>query len=68
MAATVHDLNVFSMSTEQSIAELEALAAAGVVVTHLELGNEIYITKKYGWRYPTAVDYAAACAPVVAAR
>ena len=32
--------------TEQSIAELEALAAAGVVVTHLELGNELYITKK----------------------
>ena len=57
MAATVHDLNVCSMSTEQSIAELQALAAAGVVVTHLEVGNETCITKRYGWRYPTAADY-----------
>ena len=67
VAATVHDLNVFSMSTDRSIAELEALASAGVVITHLELGNEMYITKKYGWHFPTAQDYAAACVPVVAA-
>ena len=67
IGATVHDLNVFSMSTAQSIAELEALAQAGVVITHLELGNEIYISKNYAWRYPTAQDYAAACLPIVAA-
>jgi hypothetical protein len=65
--ATVHDLNVLTMTTSQSIAELHALAEAGVVVTHLELGNEFYIGKHYEWRFPTAASYAAACAPVVAA-
>ena len=67
VAATVHDLNVLTMSTAQSIAELHALAAAGVVVTHLELGNEFYIAKNYAWRFPTAASYAEACLPVVAA-
>ncbi len=67
LAATVHDLNVLTMSTAQSVAELHALAAAGVIVTHLELGNEFYITKNYAWRFPTAASYAEACLPVVAA-
>eukprot|EP01043_Picozoa_sp_COSAG02_P015091 COSAG02_NODE_634_length_19259_cov_9.871347_10_plen_553_part_00 len=67
LAATVHDLNVLTMSTAQSIAELHALAAAGVIVTHLELGNEFYITKNYAWRFPTAARYAEACLPVVVA-
>jgi hypothetical protein len=67
VGATVHDLNVFAMSTAQSIAELESLASSGVVITHLELGNELYTTKNYGWHFPTAQDYAAACVPVVAA-
>ena len=67
LAATVHDLNVLTMSTAQSIAELHALATAGVIVTHLELGNEFYITKNYAWRFPTAASYAEACLPVVAA-
>ena len=40
-------------------AELHALAAAGVNVTHLELGNEFYIGKDYDWRFPTAREYAA---------
>eukprot|EP01052_Picozoa_sp_SAG31_P037912 SAG31_NODE_4973_length_2825_cov_1.906090_1_plen_338_part_10 len=67
VAAVVHDLNVLTMSTAQSIAELNALAAAGVVVTHLELGNEFYISNKYAWRFPNAASYAAACLPVVVA-
>ena len=67
VSATIHDLNVLTMSTAQSIAELHALAAAGVIITHLELGNEFYISKNYAWRFPAAASYAEACLPVVVA-
>eukprot|EP00039_Didymoeca_costata_P000188 m.44523 g.44523 ORF g.44523 m.44523 type:complete len:516 (+) comp10108_c0_seq1:76-1623(+) len=62
---TIHDLNVLTMTTNESLAELQYLHDVGINVTHLELGNEFYIGKNYDWRFPTAHVYAEACIPIV---
>ena len=60
------DLNVLTMDTSQSIAELRALRDAGLNVTHLELGNEFYLNSQCRV-FPNASTYALACLPVVRA-
>lgn len=64
----IFDLNVFSLSKERALAQLDVLKKAeklGVPVRYLEFGNEFYINKDYGWHFASVGDYMKAATPII---
>ncbi|MCW2785742.1 MAG: hypothetical protein JWP74_2259 [Marmoricola sp.] len=60
-AQPVYDLNVTTSTPADQVAMLHEAQRLGMPVTHLELGNELYIgDKTYKALYPTGADYARA--------
>ena len=64
---TVFDLNVVTSNASHQVAGLRALAAHGVPVTHVELGNELYDGQQNLGRWSDGAGYAAAMLPFLAA-
>jgi len=58
-------LNVLSLSASDMLAQVDALKAAGVPVTHVEVGNELYMANHFGWKFASADDYFAVATPVI---
>ena len=64
---TVFDLNVVSSNASFQVEGLRRMAAAGVPVTHLEFGNELYAGQQNGGKWSDGAGYARAMRPFLAA-
>ena len=62
--ATVWDLNVFTLSLDDQLGQLEYMFNTGLTVHKIELGNEFYL-QQYAWRFPSVQDYLQAIRRVV---
>ena len=55
-ATPVFDLNMFTSDLRSQLAMLHAASGVGIPITHVELGNELYLPQ-YGVRFRNGADY-----------
>jgi hypothetical protein len=66
-ASIVYDLNVFSLSASDMLAQIDWLKQHNVQVARFELGNEFdHNQAVYRWRFPKVDDYLDTIKPVIA--
>eukprot|EP01084_Bolivina_argentea_P102913 184358_1 len=65
----VYDLNLLTLNKNEMFNQIDLLkkqvGTANNALKYMELGNEFYITKDYGWKFPNSTAYMETALPLI---